>query len=91
MDRETYLQYRQENNLTPVAYDYYVNNYNGRNKVDIRMFVKTFPIFEMRERVVAASNRKDGINWGLLWKHYDMKFDVRILHYIETGEIIQIF
>ena len=90
MNREDYIQCRQHNNIVPVAYDYYINNYHGKNKVGPKTFAQTFPLFEMQERMHSEMRRRKGIDWGLLWKHYDEKFDVRLLYWPETGEIIQI-
>lgn len=82
MNRAEYLGYRKADQIGEVAYAYYLTKVaRPLNREDFKRF---FPLFAQ------AESKK--INWQLLWRHYDIVFDVRILTDTKNNnKVIMIF
>ncbi|MCA9749649.1 MAG: hypothetical protein KC414_11140, partial [Romboutsia sp.] len=86
MKREDYLIFRASNLLTPIAYDYHMNNSGfPLSYRDFEELLKRF-ILTINGKLVDVIDehgikRKQiiPIDWDLLWKHYDVKFNVTLV------------
>ncbi|MDC7248646.1 MAG: hypothetical protein PQJ49_01850 [Sphaerochaetaceae bacterium] len=81
MNRAQYIEYRKAGLMGEVAYAYYLEKQPNPYPRDF--FKKAFPLF--------AQSRRD-IDWQLMWRYFDIKFDVRILTDTkDNNKIIMIF
>lgn len=86
MNREKYIEYRKLNLIGEVAYAYYLEQ--PVQHCTEEEFKKYFVPFA----VAVKQDKTKFIDWSLLWKHYDEKFDVRILTDTKNNnKIIKIF
>ena len=81
MTRDQYIDLRKSNNIVPVAYNYMNENSDLRLPLDV--FSVLFSKFVVVEKI--------GINWNLLWRHYDIKFNALILEDSKTRTIINVY
>ena len=79
MTREEYIGYRKNRDITTVAFHYY--NEKGGTFIPFNIFVSQFQIFHMMSK----------LDWSLLWRYYDIKFQLYILERISTREELLIF
>jgi len=81
VNKETYLQYRLQKQIIPVAFHYFLEK--GGKEVDFHYFAKSLQNF--------INLNPFGLDWNRLWEYYDKKFTINILEEINSGKIIKIY